>query len=236
MNKEQIISLIENPDQTTTVDRQELTDLVRTWPFFQTAHLLLLQNLNKYDSPEFAKQLRESALFIADRKVLFNSLFGLAPLTNSTETSTTTLAVTDLLEIDENPGNLTLEENPENGKHSPGLHDPIPDTGFELETETELNNHSEELPHPSQFQLIEKFVVENPAFSVNKLDLTEEREDISTDSIKEPEELATEMLAIVYTGQKLYDKAITIYEKLILKFPEKSAYFGDRIEELRNKI
>jgi hypothetical protein len=31
------------------------------------------------------------------------------------------------------------------------------------------------------------------------------------------------------------DKAIEIYEKLIIKFPEKKSYFAEKIESLKNK-
>ncbi|MDI5896942.1 tetratricopeptide repeat protein [Flavobacterium yafengii] len=45
--------------------------------------------------------------------------------------------------------------------------------------------------------------------------------------------LMTETLARVYLEQKKYQKAIQAYEILILKYPEKSSFFADRISDIK---
>ena len=45
--------------------------------------------------------------------------------------------------------------------------------------------------------------------------------------------LMTETLARVYLEQKKYSKAIQAYEILILKYPEKSIFFADRIKDIK---
>jgi hypothetical protein len=45
--------------------------------------------------------------------------------------------------------------------------------------------------------------------------------------------LMTETLARVYLEQKKYQKAIQAYEILILKYPEKSSFFADRINDIK---
>ena len=47
-------------------------------------------------------------------------------------------------------------------------------------------------------------------------------------------EILTETLAEIYAQQEIYKKATEIYEKLILLYPEKSAYFASLIEKVKN--
>lgn len=47
--------------------------------------------------------------------------------------------------------------------------------------------------------------------------------------------MVTETLAEIYARQELFQRSIEIYEKLILLFPEKSAYFASLIEKIKNK-
>ena len=46
----------------------------------------------------------------------------------------------------------------------------------------------------------------------------------------------TETLARIYAEQEYYSQAIQIYSKLILAYPEKSAYFANLIDQLKEKI
>lgn len=54
-------------------------------------------------------------------------------------------------------------------------------------------------------------------------------------SVEMNDALLSETLATVFVIQRNYKKAIEVYEKLRLKFPEKSHYFAARIAELQSK-
>lgn len=58
-------------------------------------------------------------------------------------------------------------------------------------------------------------------------------ENIAKMSLAENEDFVTETLAKIYTKQGNTKKAISAYEKLSLKFPEKSNYFARFIQELK---
>jgi hypothetical protein len=48
-------------------------------------------------------------------------------------------------------------------------------------------------------------------------------------------EFYTETLAKIYTEQEYYKEAIDVYAKLILLYPEKSAYFASLVKEIKLK-
>ena len=60
--------------------------------------------------------------------------------------------------------------------------------------------------------------------------------DMAKQSLVEDLSLSTETLAQVYMDQELYDKALECYENLLLKYPEKSSFFADRIAELKKQL
>ena len=82
--------------------------------------------------------------------------------------------------------------------------------------------------------LIDKFIENNPKIPPIKKD-TEVPAIFYEPSNADNSSLMTETLARVYLEQKKYQKAIQAYEILILKYPEKSSFFADRISEI-NKI
>ena len=88
----------------------------------------------------------------------------------------------------------------------------------------------------NQMDLIDSFLSKGQDKIVPASDKYKENIDFSESSTIENDELMTETLANIYIKQKHYKKALVIFEKLILKYPEKNIYFASRIKELENLI
>ncbi|MEK8180502.1 tetratricopeptide repeat protein [Flavobacterium buctense] len=81
-----------------------------------------------------------------------------------------------------------------------------------------------------KLELINKFIENNPKITpISKDAILPVIEPIA----EETSYLMTETLARVYLEQKKYSKAIQAYEILILKYPEKSSFFANRISDIK---
>lgn len=79
--------------------------------------------------------------------------------------------------------------------------------------------------------LIDNFIQNEPNIQRN-VKVADKQEDISLDSIRDNDGFMSETLASIYVKQRLFDKAVAVYEKLVLKYPEKNAYFASQIEKI----
>ena len=66
-----ITELIQHPEMMDRDTLYELRSTLALYPYFQTARLLMLQNLFILHDPSFDEELRRAAIYITDRKVLF---------------------------------------------------------------------------------------------------------------------------------------------------------------------
>ena len=96
---------------------------------------------------------------------------------------------------------------------------------------TEITFTEVEKPITEKLELIDKFIASNPKIAPVKKDSKPINLSISTKS--EPDSLMTETLARIYLEQKNYKKAIQSYKILSLKYPEKSSFFANQIQAIK---
>lgn len=85
-----------------------------------------------------------------------------------------------------------------------------------------------------KLDLIEKFIQNKPSVSRPKSEFFNAHEVAKKSEIL-PDALVTETLANVYIGQENYVGALKIYEKLLLKNPQKRPYFAALIEKIKKE-
>jgi hypothetical protein len=136
-------------------------------------------------------------------------------------------------EPDDYQGSVEYDNPPESRETDEPLQ---PEEPYEpLESEEPEDEETDAGPL-SPADLIERFIRVSPSIErMTPGDYPPVR-DLSADSSSEQGSFITETLAKIYVNQGYFTKAINIYEKLSLQFPEKSAYFAGRIEKIKELI
>lgn len=89
-------------------------------------------------------------------------------------------------------------------------------------------------PDSKKSEIIERFIKNKPSVSRPKSEFFNPH-DAAKKSVELPDMLVTETLANVYMGQENYAGALRIYEKLLLKNPQKRPYFAALIEKIKKE-
>ncbi|AXT19074.1 hypothetical protein D7030_14400 [Flavobacteriaceae bacterium AU392] len=95
----------------------------------------------------------------------------------------------------------------------------------------QIKNDLTEVKKTNKFDLIDKFIANNPKIEPVKKE--GKSHNIAKAQMMKPKSLMTETLARIYVEQKNYDKAIQSYKILSLKYPEKSSFFADQIQAVK---
>jgi len=101
----------------------------------------------------------------------------------------------------------------------------------EISVPIEIKSTAIDPEKQKKIELIDKFIEASPKIPPIKKEA--EPKVFLEPSSENNSYLMTETLARVYLEQNKYDKAIQAYEILILKYPEKSSFFANRISDIK---
>lgn len=249
-----ITPLIKNPERLNKETLYDLRSLLALYPYFQPARVLLLKNLFILHDPTFDEELRRSAIYITDRKVLFNLVEGRhyqlvhetdkeakadnTPINAQQANADRTASLIDNF-LEQIPEDFEEEANPKQKERKPTPADATIDyVAYLLESETETEK--EDTQQLKGQELIDNFINKDGG----KIVLQEDSEYIPEDSHNAEEEdtefedtsYFTETLARIYIKQGRYSKALEIIKRLNLVYPKKNRYFADQIRFLEKLI
>lgn len=235
--------LINHPE---FMDRETLYDLrslIALYPYFQTARLLMLQNLYLLHDSSFDEELRRAAIYISDRRVIFNLIEAAHyKLNKQAENNPEEKPKSDddrtLSLIDNFLDTIPSDKKDNIQKRRPTPADAAVDyVSYLIETEdSDVKEGDEEVPQMKGQNLIDTFINKDSG----KIRLQEDPQYLP--QVTEGEQKLTDdgyftaTLANIYIKQGLYLKAIEIFKRLNLKYPKKNVYFADQIRFLEKLI
>ena len=252
-----IAGLIKHPEQMDRETLYELRSMLALYPYFQTARLLLLQNLYLLHDPSFDEELRRAAIYITDRKVIFQMIeaghYQLRQPAPVRHTSTTTEQPSSTPQPLSSSSSRTLslidnflaslpedDESSKKSQRKPTPADAAVDyVAYLLETEGESELADSPTPQLRGQSLIDNFINNDKGKIVLPDTPTLRPDDV--DDTTQPENQAendfgTETLARIYIKQGRYSSALEIIRRLSLENPKKNAYFADQIRFLQKLI
>ena len=240
----EITELIKHPERMDRDTLYELRSILALHPYFQTVRLLMLQNLYLLHDPLFDEELRRAAIYITDRKTIFQMIEAahyqlrqqISSATSQSGSTGQTSRTIDL--IDNFLDSIPQEESDKKAQRKPTPADASVDYVAYLLSSEETEQRTTSAPDMKGQELIDNFLEqEQGRILLNELPQDTQETVINENADEEvEEEYFTETLARIYIKQGHYEKALGIIERLSERYPKKNAYFADQMRFLEKLI
>ncbi|MBO4691452.1 MAG: hypothetical protein J5604_01600 [Bacteroidales bacterium] len=195
------------------MDVMELESLVKESPWYSYARQILLEKLYRIDKEAFIQKLKECAVFLASRSTLYRNINN--PDRDFSEEETIVLDASDKNE------NVTVEE-----KVEPAPKRRVIVAGGDFFSKEDLKSIAPE--EDMELKLRNSPFVKKQA---DKSTVIDSEGKVNFDDLA----FCTETLGHIYAQQGYNEQAIEVFSKLILLYPQKSAYFAALVNDLKTK-
>ncbi|MCQ2308680.1 MAG: tetratricopeptide repeat protein, partial [Bacteroidales bacterium] len=236
MDQIRFITLVEHPEIIDNQDVDDLEVMLVRYPYFTVGQSLLAVGMYRNGHAKSNQQLRLASSMSPDRNALRRLCTQLPDEFVEEQKSVSD----ETVEVNEKPSEVIPEKTfviPEIdlGKDTEELNKEFAVLEEKKKTLDELmaiiENKIAELEREklkpkkdekklTKSEIIDRFIAENPSISRPKQEFFNPIS-AAQDSVVDQEKIVSETLAMIYARQGYFEKAISIYEKLILKNPEK---------------
>lgn len=233
MQRDTFSYLVTNPSELSSDDLVYLEQLVEHYPFCQTGHVLLAKGYtNDSESVQSEAMLRKAAAYSLSRHALRKFMEGEFPKSVPTPEQALPFTRRHTREVEVSNKPLFEEINPVQALRGLDYSEVLLQKTEEKAELTPQDNNPLD-----QLSIIDRFILAEPRIGPLRSKLGQP-EEVQVDLAQKPQQIhstpITEAYAKVLARQGKTEKAIEVYEKLQLKFPEKKTYFAEKIEDLRN--
>lgn len=218
LDKNNFIGFMSNPQSLSLNDIMMMENATKKYPYFQLSYTLIAKGIFS-KAPEIAQDaVRKAAIYALSRNALRKVI------ENDMDWNSIPVA--------------RLIESPTENKFSQGtIEDELNREKLEEELIASIAKPALRNIQDEQLALIEQFIKKEPRIQpIKRNDGSEEFEDLSERSTTLNGSLFTESYGKILARQGRFDQAIEVYNKLMLKNPEKSAYFAEKIADLQRKM
>jgi len=277
MNREQYIKYINEPNLLNNKSLEDIRILLDEFPYFQTAWLLYAQNLKSIDDVRFESQLKQAAVRVTDRSVLFNHINTkpskiakevdlIEEKPESKEEKNLEDIIKERLEeiqnkeisksdekknyksqLEKHPKEITSSENDTSIELLDFAFDIDPEKeqldqliNSEIQIPYNLDTKNDEIKNSNKaksrkIDLIDKFI-QNEDSGISKETEMALSTPLPDYKVETDDDFISDTLAKIYIKQGHFEKALSTYEKLSLKYPEKNIYFAAQIKLIKELI
>ena len=229
---------IRRPEAMDSQSISNLQELVRRYPYYHTARILLLQALFKQHSPAFDKELKKSSSLIPNRTTLFNQIERRNYLADEERRKHNS----DDEEQKANKTDEVIDTFLSNSQQTstPSRKVAVDATQDYISYLMQTNPDEEEIlaDETGDLEVIDNFLKNmNKRFVIrDDADVNSDESQPEDEQIAHNNEILTETLAQIYIKQGKFEKAIEIIGRLSLIYPKKNRYFADQIRFLEKII